>query len=79
LNLNLAAAVSGIFSGSGKKNTQKNADGSERIEEENHSQAAAHGSGAANLGLMGQAQAQNQQRLLREQQQDHLGIEGPKK
>ncbi|KAF2453749.1 hypothetical protein BDY21DRAFT_366745 [Lineolata rhizophorae] len=76
LNLNLFAAVSGVFSGRSKKSQQLKDDGSYYAEEEQQSAARAQGVGAGSLAAAGQARADSGARRLK--QTDHLGIEPAK-
>ena len=79
LNLNLGAAVAGIFSGSKKKKSDVDADGSSSTYEHTQGRGYVEGSGVGNLGAIanGQASVADRQRRTVEgtqQQIDHLGL-----
>lgn len=92
LNLNIFAAVSGIFSGRSKKTTDTNADGSSHSVEHSKSAGKMRGSGHGVLNAVGktdsevkethriteEAMSQNERKNI--ETVDHLGIEdSPKK
>jgi len=87
LNLNIFAAVSGIFSGKSKKTTDTNADGSSHSVEHSKGAGKMHGAGHGVLNAVGktdtevrerhriteEAVSQNERRNI--ETVDHLGIE----
>jgi hypothetical protein len=91
LNLNIFAAVSGIFSGKGKKTTDTKADGSSHSVEHTRGAGKMHGSGAGTLNAIGKGESEYRERhrltdeaVATDQKQqlqgiDHLGIEDSKK
>jgi len=92
LNLNLVAAVSGIFRGSKTKTTDTDENGKSHSVEHSKGHGTMHGTGDANVGLIGSGTATTRERHRiteeamqsrgtrqeRLEQVDHLGIEGSK-
>jgi hypothetical protein len=92
LNLNIFAAVTGVFSGKGKKTTDTMPDGSSHSEEEHTGKGKMRGAGAGTLNAVENSNSEfrERHRLTDEvtaaekdthvAKVDHLGIEdGPKK